>query len=170
MRKRAAAGIVTVVVTVGLCAVSWWLFGWTSYEHSVFGKVTATRFLGRYVKVASDADFDGHPDFETRWPWSEPYIGNINATCGDPAWTHNRSDRNLDGQWDTWQERPDRENPCTLVIKADLDGDGNPDLIEECAFHQSQERIEEIDRERGFPPLGETLEAIARDRSKKGTK
>mgnify|MGYP006306415369 FL=1 len=167
MRKPVAVGAVVVMVPAMLLAASWCLFGWVSHDNPALGKVTAKRFSGRYVSVSLDANRDGNPNAETIWPWTEPYVGNVNAPCGDPAWILAREDRNFDGIWDTWQERLDRKDPCALVIKVDLDVDGNPDLIEDCAFHQSQERIEELDRQRGFPPLREALDAIAREQSRK---
>jgi hypothetical protein len=150
--------LVAIVGLVGAVLTGWWLFGWSTGDHSVFGKSEAKRWFGRYTVVRYDSDRNGSFDWEARWRWPNEPVS-INAACGDPGWIVIREDRDLDGRWDTWTRRPNLSKPCELVIEADTTGDGVPNLKVTTGFAQLRAELKAVDEIRGFPIRPEPWES-----------
>ena len=131
-------------------SVGWWLFGWETSEHPSFGLTTAKRWFGRYTVLQHDSDHSGKPDSEVIWPWTEP-LNHAEGPCGDASWLRSREDRNLDDTWDMWISRPDRSDPCRILLSADMNGDGTADYEIETTFQDLWNAKNKIDRNRGFP-------------------
>jgi len=74
------------------------------------------RSWGFITRVTLDANDDGRIDDETWYSWRDPFLDAHNSRP-----QRSRSDRNLDGRWDTWVDY------STLQLQIDLDGDGVAD-------------------------------------------
>ncbi|MGV8039090.1 MAG: hypothetical protein AB2L07_03120 [Thermoanaerobaculaceae bacterium] len=134
MVRRLASAAVGIIAAAG---AGWHFFGWYTEENPGVGRVTVLRRWGRVTVVRFDANRDGKADTEIRWPWRLPYQGHVDGECGEPWWLRMREDRNLDGTWDTWIARPDTGKPCSVLIRADTNGDGRPDWEELTTLHDS---------------------------------
>jgi len=147
-RERRVLLLITLLVVAG--ALRWLLFGVCTHDNPSLGYVTARRWFGRSVTLENDSDRDGVVDSITKFTWAHP-VGLRDGVCGDPFWLWFREDRDLDHRWDTWVDRPDPSDPCRLVVRADLDADGLPDLTKETTFGDLQALLLTIDSDRGFP-------------------
>lgn len=112
--QRRLAIIFAVLV---LASVSYLAFRSTEFEGSNGEIYEFHRFSGFVTHLTIDSNHDGQIDDEYWYTWREPLIDALHSRP-----QRSRSDKNLDGLWDTWI------NYSTSELRIDTDGDEIADI------------------------------------------
>jgi hypothetical protein len=125
-RRRA---VLTVGIVLGLIAIAWWLFGFST--HRIVGsKMTLHRFFGRVTRIDSEIPVEGKTIRERLlFSWSKPWVNFDPLTDCAAIFPEVWQDRNGDGKWDTWLRRvgPDAKGHCQVEYQVDTTLSGKPD-------------------------------------------
>ncbi len=119
MKQRTA---VLCVFAFGAFGAAWWLFGFTTTEHTAGGTLRAHRYFGRVVRVDLDRDADRVIDHSFRYSWRVPLRPH------QPPQTV-LSDYDSDGRWDLWVVPVGHDGAGYPLarFRVDTDGDARPD-------------------------------------------
>jgi hypothetical protein len=125
-------------MAVAILCVTWWLFRSVETRMEA-ASMRASYFFGRATRLDLDANGDGQIDEQWIYSWRHPAVHHELPL-------RIQSDRNHDGQWDTWITPEDRHDLGTYArYEADLDSDGDPDwhFREKFASGRGTQRIAE---------------------------
>ena len=135
--------VIVVSLLVGIPAVAWWLFGFSTTRGRGW-TLRTQRYFGRVVRADLDSNGDRKPEDSLLFSWRQPMRHHQPPTAI-------LSDRDQDGRWDLWIVRGgrDAEGFPLATFKVDTDRDGKPDWT--FVDHwQSTHTYDKIRARRGF--------------------